>query len=61
MPFSDIELVSMVKAVMLEGASIKTFPILVALGTDEDANPMFTLLTIDPELQKEKTIICVHL
>lgn len=46
----EMELVSMLKAVMLEEALIRTFAIWVSLGTDEDANEMSTLLMIDPLL-----------
>lgn len=49
----EMELVSMLKAVMLEDAPIRTFAIWVSLGTDEDANERSTVLMIDPLLLKE--------
>lgn len=53
MPFTETEVVSTLKAVMLEDALIKVFAISVLLGTDVDANERSAVLMIDPLLQKE--------
>lgn len=48
----EMELVSMLKAVMLDEALIRTFAIWVSLGTDEDANFTSAVLMIEPLLKK---------
>lgn len=52
-PSTEMEVVSMLKAVIFEAASIKVFAIWVLLGTDVDANPRPNSLMIDPFLQKQ--------
>lgn len=51
-----MKLVSMLKAVMLDDALIRTFAIWVSLGTNEDANFMSTVLMIDPLLKREHVL-----
>lgn len=46
----EMEVVSMLKAVMLEDALIRVLAIWVSLGTSEDANERSALLMIDPLL-----------
>lgn len=54
-PSTTIELVSMLKAVMVEAASTKTFAIWVLLGADADGNSRLMKLMIDPLLNKITT------
>lgn len=50
MPLIITEVGSMLKAVMFCAAFIKTVPIAVPLGTEEDTNAKFMVLIIDPFL-----------
>lgn len=51
-PFTKMEVLSMLKAVMFEAALIKVFAISVLLGTDVGAKLRPTLLMIDPLLNE---------
>lgn len=49
-PLTVSEVMSMLKAVMFEAALIKTVPIAVVVGTEDELNATSMLLMIDPLL-----------
>lgn len=55
MPFTKMDEVSTLKAVMVGAALIKTSPMTLLLGTKLDANLKFMLLIMEPLLWKIKT------